>query len=416
MTARRPADLVNARLRDSCQACAVSKVKCLKEKPACSRCARRGVKCEYFVMRRPGRRREGSRPSNDDSDRDGRNRNTGSSGSLTNMDLSPPSPRLGSRSGIECPTSDLFSNLWTPLDSNLFSALEGEADMFNNLLDSPIDGFELEPKDSSNHDPDAFSETFSFDHSSTSKSSISSSNTQSLLNGNMSASGPPVSASCCLIQALNLMRKLSSTKPTVCILIDDQNDVAIMPKVGTDAVLSVQTVVAENQQTLEIVSNMLQCSCVEDGYLLTILSMVVLKALERYAAAARKQSEIAGEKDCKPSANTFTQEETRQISSVGDQKVGRLEAQLILGELHCVQRLVKQLAPKLKARGVGAGGKEGGDMERDISRGDSHVPSLSEGGMTKGPFSVTIFDQIDADLRKALSALSSEIIRMLRKI
>ena len=212
------------------------------------------------------------------------------------------------------------------------------------------------------------------------------------------------------------MRNFSSSKPIVCILIDDQNDVATAPKVGTDAILSVQTVVAENQQTLEIVSNMLQCSCVEDGYLLTILSMVVLKALERYAAAARKQSEIAGEKDGKPSANTSTQEETRQISSVGDQKVGRLEAQLILGELHCVQRLVKQLSPKLKARGVGAGGREGGDMERDISRGDSQVPSLSEGGTTKGPFSVTIFDQIDADLRKALSALSSEIIRMLRKI
>lgn len=41
------------KLRDSCHACASSKVKCHKEKPTCSRCRKRGITCEYFAHRRP---------------------------------------------------------------------------------------------------------------------------------------------------------------------------------------------------------------------------------------------------------------------------------------------------------------------------------------------------------------------------
>ncbi|GAB7330919.1 hypothetical protein MBLNU13_g02440t1 [Cladosporium sp. NU13] len=43
------------KLRDSCIACSASKVKCQKEKPTCSRCSERGIKCEYATSRRTGR-------------------------------------------------------------------------------------------------------------------------------------------------------------------------------------------------------------------------------------------------------------------------------------------------------------------------------------------------------------------------
>ena len=418
MTTRRAADSVNSKLRDSCQACAVSKVKCQKEKPACSRCTRRGIQCEYFVMRRPGRKRERSQPNNNDSDRDRVNRNIESNGSnshLATLNLSPISSGQGSISGTEGTSSDTFSRLLMPLESNLTSVFDGENDIFESLFTSPIDLLELESNDFLNHNPDAISETSSFDRPNTTNSSSLSSNARSLLNGNTSGSGALDSASCCVIQALDLMRKLSSTKSTACILSHGQNDVANVFHVGTDVNLSAQTVVAENQRTFEAVSKMLQCLCVEDGYLLTMLSMIVLKALERYSAAARKQFGGASEKGDKPSASASTQGQVRKIIGADDESVGRLEAQLILGELHCAQRLVKQLSPRLKARGVGAGGKGGRNIERDFSRGDLQVSSLSEGGMTKAPFSATIFEQIEVDLRKALSTLSSEIIHMLRQ-
>ncbi|KAK9643828.1 hypothetical protein HCH54_006284 [Aspergillus fumigatus] len=44
------------RLCDSCRACGLSKVRCSKEKPTCSRCRRRGTVCEYVVTKRPGRK------------------------------------------------------------------------------------------------------------------------------------------------------------------------------------------------------------------------------------------------------------------------------------------------------------------------------------------------------------------------
>ncbi|KAL2169149.1 hypothetical protein VTG60DRAFT_6389 [Thermothelomyces hinnuleus] len=50
----------SSKLRDSCQACALSKVKCPKEKPTCSRCESRLIPCEYFFTKRPGRRRGNS--------------------------------------------------------------------------------------------------------------------------------------------------------------------------------------------------------------------------------------------------------------------------------------------------------------------------------------------------------------------
>ncbi|KAL6690601.1 hypothetical protein J3F84DRAFT_405132 [Trichoderma pleuroticola] len=49
------------KLRGTCEACASVKVKCSKEKPTCSRCKNRGITCQYFVEKRPGRKRQLSR-------------------------------------------------------------------------------------------------------------------------------------------------------------------------------------------------------------------------------------------------------------------------------------------------------------------------------------------------------------------
>ncbi len=48
----------SSKVRDSCDACAVSKVKCPKERPSCSRCEIRGTSCRYLLTRRPGRKKD----------------------------------------------------------------------------------------------------------------------------------------------------------------------------------------------------------------------------------------------------------------------------------------------------------------------------------------------------------------------
>lgn len=45
------------RLRDSCNSCALSKVKCNRKQPACERCENRGILCHYSPSRRTGKRR-----------------------------------------------------------------------------------------------------------------------------------------------------------------------------------------------------------------------------------------------------------------------------------------------------------------------------------------------------------------------
>lgn len=43
------------KLRDSCVACASSKVRCHRQKPSCSRCLKRKIPCEYVTSKRGGR-------------------------------------------------------------------------------------------------------------------------------------------------------------------------------------------------------------------------------------------------------------------------------------------------------------------------------------------------------------------------
>ncbi|KAI1372120.1 hypothetical protein F4677DRAFT_433531 [Hypoxylon crocopeplum] len=49
------------KLKDSCDACSASKVRCTKEKPSCARCTRLGNQCSYSVTRRMGRPYPGGR-------------------------------------------------------------------------------------------------------------------------------------------------------------------------------------------------------------------------------------------------------------------------------------------------------------------------------------------------------------------
>ncbi|KAK7993182.1 hypothetical protein PG989_006563 [Apiospora arundinis] len=66
------------RLRDSCQACAASKVKCSKDKPTCSRCESRYMPCQYFAIKRPGRRRDNTRANSTNSTNSNKNKNNSS--------------------------------------------------------------------------------------------------------------------------------------------------------------------------------------------------------------------------------------------------------------------------------------------------------------------------------------------------
>jgi hypothetical protein len=167
-----------------------------------------------------------------------------------------------------------------------------------------------------------------------------------------------------------------------------------------------QALLLENKMCTDTVSRMLSCSCTEDGFLLTVLSMIVLKVLGRYASAAGRDAagrHIGG--PFTPGYGTFRADECEL--ECDDQQ--RIAAQSVLGELHRVQRLVNQLSPRLKTpREVGivnSGGNGTLGMTGDSCRDDTST----------APFSASTMDQIGSDLRKSLSALSLGIIHNLRQ-
>ncbi|KUJ13610.1 uncharacterized protein LY89DRAFT_754499 [Mollisia scopiformis] len=438
------------KLRDSCHACASSKVKCHKEKPTCSRCAKRGITCEYFVTKRVGRKHENR--STDKSYTTAKTPQSNipipiepasqSTSSEMNYFLSPgllqPSPGQTTTSN----SSDNFSTLFSPVDSFLSSVLTSLSTGFDDFSNTSVfpesSDFDMlnqsnfylgDGNNSSKSGTDSVgflnaqvnysifdepvSELSNLSQPQSPPSSHGSSTSD--LQGNHTVHTSADSPCFCLIRGLGLMKQLSPIAPAAQTISTGEGN-----QTTTSQTPTVQTVIAENEQIVEAVGNMLQCQCAQDGYLLTIMALIVFKVLGWYAAAARgtSASEDDNRSPTKPPHSRKPSCHAEQVlqdpTVVGDycldgEDLGRMAAQLVLNELHRVQRVVNQLSDKLKAYG---GEVRGMDTVKSGTEGRQNFLSDSE---TNSPFSVLMLDQLETDIRKRLTALSLNIIDMLRR-
>jgi hypothetical protein len=221
----------------------------------------------------------------------------------------------------------------------------------------------------------------------------------------------------CLVRALGLMKQLFPNPTSN--FTSAMEDVDQQPQQSNIAPPSIQTVISKNQDTIEAISTMLNCSCAHDGYLLTIMSLIVFKVLGWYAAAAAPKSASSDEDNS--GAQTPSTTHSRKLSNsemvIQDTAVvgsyclegadaDRMAAQLVLSELHRVQRLVNQLSAKLKLQIA---------HETPFSNESSHGSSYkSDDSDFTVPLSAVTLDQIIVDLRKRLRALSVNIVEGLR--
>ncbi|KAG9229998.1 aflatoxin regulatory protein-domain-containing protein [Amylocarpus encephaloides] len=446
-----------SKLRDSCHACALSKVKCHKQKPTCSRCTKRGIACEYIITKRPGRKRDSTHAkANNDSNGDTRevmietssvaqypwlgmtssttadSTVSGGNNFLSPLNLSPTSPRSDIVPGVEQSNSEIFSIPFEHFPSELM----GMSNDFDDFFNSPVTFSGLETLDHrflsqgrsdiakllipDDPDPEPLSEISSAELSNSSKAT-SPPNHRSLSSSDTSVSGG--SDSCfCLIQALDIMKKISSNTISASPELHSGEHATNMSNVGPSVAIGVpsaQAVVLENKQTIEVLTAMLQCSCREDGYLLMVLSMVVFRIVGRYAAAALKRPDEDGGGSERSSVSASAKERKIRPSNYDPDDEGprRMAAQLVLIELHRVQRLINELSLRLQAHGRGSAGNsnEGISAVRN-SRWERQIPTLSDHLTKAAPFSAARFAQLEVDMRKCLSTLSSEIINMLRQI
>ncbi|KAJ5711075.1 Aflatoxin biosynthesis regulatory protein [Penicillium malachiteum] len=351
------------KLRDSCNACSASKVKCNRQKPTCLRCAKRDLVCEYLVTRRAGRKHDKARPR-----------------SSTTSSNSPQRPPLynpeWSVSGTPIPRLDEFS-------SDQLADLTNLTVDFDCFLGSPSSFPLLDSSDSllASSNPSAqgsangsyleasFLSAEKFATIPNDSLPITYPNLSDLTNGQSNPNEWPCG---CLASALDLFRQLIPPQPAGC----TQIHISSYRQSPTT-----ESIVATNARTVDAITQTLHCSCADDGFLLVMVFMAAFKVMSWYGTAARGLSTVSTRDD---------------MSAVGSlmEDPRRLTAQSVFSELHRVQKLVNALSAKV--------GRYKPDSEDNAASGDQ-------------PFSSAVLHQLELDLRKRIRKLSLEIVDILKR-
>ncbi|KAK9437179.1 uncharacterized protein VB005_08162 [Metarhizium brunneum] len=142
----------------------------------------------------------------------------------------------------------------------------------------------------------------------------------------------------CLIQALQSMETIT----------------LVSCHQGPLGIASIRAILARNKDPLNAVGAMVECGCSEDGYLLAIVSLIIFKVLDGYAAIARQspnlKQDIASHKPPPSSRSSSTVSLCTSSSDYNRSNpavVGkyyfngtdsaRMAAQLVLSELYLVR-------------------------------------------------------------------------------
>lgn len=440
--ARRSMAPAGPKLRDSCNRCAASKLKCSKEKPTCARCAKRGMVCEYFATKRAGRKQGSRPPVTQDLPKTASSWTTAICdpeilASPGVMQLSPRSPPVG--------YPDIFSgaSLLADPTASTPSSLNFHADDFPappisfSMLELPdagdlTDSCQFNDQNHMSNLSDLGSATPLLASNNVSSSmetaavpgfrpSSSSAPPPEPLDGRRSSminglhSGPICSL---LVRALGLLKQLPSPASASCHASKGQG---LENHHGLDRPPTIQSVIADNEQTVQAIGDILQCQCSQDGYLLAILSVIIFKVLGRYAAVVRQTPALDGDGQCWDTTRSDHQAQQHPehgqrppavVVVVGDYSAdgedqGRMAAQQILSQLHRVQRLVNILSRRFKPHGGRAEPPSSSSCSIDGSDVLSYTESLF-------PFPDSMLEQMEVDLRKRLRNLSAEIVDILR--
>ncbi|KAI4213306.1 MAG: hypothetical protein LQ351_004047 [Letrouitia transgressa] len=205
---------------------------------------------------------------------------------------------------------------------------------------------------------------------------------------------------CCLETALGFLKDLSTNFSQA---YTSQGDAGLLFP-------SVQSVIAKNRRTVEAIDSILQCFCSQDGYLLTILSLIAFRVLDWYAVAASAAPRGTRTADSykyrihKPS-NVLEWPSSSVSHSSGSLDIdnegpGRVAAQTVFDELYRAQRLVNKLSARVK------------EMETSGAIRPSDPIETFLDDEAAWPLLFAILDQLQKDLRKHLRTVSLKIVSM----
>ena len=219
----------------------------------------------------------------------------------------------------------------------------------------------------------------------------------------------------CLTIALNHLKALCPRHPKICAAQSLEN--------GRRPPSTAQSLIADNERAVEAIDKILQCPSSQDGYLLTIVFLVVFKVIDCYAAAGRAVPTVSsdGILDHSHPGHGVDRCPASNLDSVGNAYVdgeensARIAIQMILGELHHAQRLVNRLSKRFDEHKT-SGGVEEAEADGFTTSGSSTDSGKSscDGEGRKWPFSTLILYLLEEDLRRRLRTVSAGIVEMIR--
>ena len=444
----RPTSSLTSKIRNSCRACASSKVKCSGQKPSCNRCARRKIDCHYDYAKRAGRKHQ--KPMRD-------------SISTTDSVVAQPLSDSGWSTSnsesfeVECPTPPTHADTSEMHDigcispqtiahclltndprpsSEVMYPNTGLDNLFNDSTPVPIScfpstGISCQPESSLRDDCANSRNGFDFQSAANiaipqgsgitfarygfdvpNKSSSESSGACETFPGD-EPRGPLRSfegnaSLCCLTRALGFLQQISPENSKSCRQHLEYN---------TSQMSTAQTVVMENEQIVNIIHEMLLCSCSQDGYILAIISLMMIEILNRYDAMSSRNvvTEISGWHSVMPYHSPYPFDPSSQAQghtafleeycNCRECSAQTIEHQLY-SQLKPVQQVINQLLQKLKIF---------------PAQYNAHIGSGTP-GMRKDPrnrplssSSIALLNQLEVDLQERLDSLPSEILNMLRQ-
>ncbi len=410
----RPMFLVQQKLRDSCESCAASKVRCSKEKPTCNRCAERGVKCQYSVQQRTGRKFRRRESINDNM------KDATSSQTITPLSsTSPFFPELDTAAGLS-----LFDSSFGALDASTILFTSSDAFKASHI---PTDSLSLPNIPSQNllsHPnicPD-HTQSYAAGNCALDEANVSFQSCENFLSAS-SETGPNgeefgLASPTCSFPTVQLSPQLGAARNVTGCQQPDSLETALrlmrqlsceeghlflasLTTTGHDhqgtELPQLPIVIDKNKKAMEAVRSTLQTTCSQDGYLLVVVCLVVSKVLSTYASAVRISCALENDRRRSSASAPSTLPENKDP----------IAAQWVLDELYQVQASMDQLGAKMQlwAKRNRTSGSEAFPIGNDTS----HTT------MAGFPFSATVLNQLYTEVRKRLSTLSLELIDELKR-
>ena len=217
----------------------------------------------------------------------------------------------------------------------------------------------------------------------------------------------------CLTSALGSLNELSTNASNLCTMQNFQ-----------DGQSPIQSALVDKERMVKAVDNVLRCPCSQDGYLLTILALIVFKILDWYAAAGRAApamgpSRTSHQHHQDQTLNNYWSLCYQRKSDTGienKEDFGRVAAQMVLGELHRAQKLVNKLSTRLGEHKLGHTEEQRHNDSTGITNNNlDAIKANCKGGGSTRPFSMITLNQLEIDLRRRLRTVSAGIVDELRR-